>query len=184
MEDFSPHAWNRSIWLNSVERRLLGLGVTQMSLPCQQKWLFGVFCVSDFPLFENSVMTLQGADVLKGNGRPFKEKSQRHFMTIISINKAKSQCASASQVYPGMGGQTVYTATVMQRFVNGETWHDPCIWHGCGRWSEGWKRLHCHSEPMEASQGFNVLIVMAEVGSDSLLVCLAETWPWRWLGFY
>lgn len=79
-----------------------------------------VFCISGFSLFENSVMTLHGADVLEGNDRPLKDRSQRHLATIASINNAKSHCASVGQVCPGMGEQTAY-GTVVQRFVNGET---------------------------------------------------------------
>lgn len=88
-------------------------------LPTKMTFLC-VFCISGFSLFENSVMTLHGADVLKGNDRPLKDRSQRHLVTIASINNAKSHCASMGQVCPGMEGQTAHGTTV-QRFVNGET---------------------------------------------------------------
>lgn len=83
------------------------------------------FCVFEetdiFLCLGNSLMTLlHGANSLKGDDRPFKDRLQSHLVIIItSRNKAKSCCASRGQVYTETGEQTVYTARGVRTFVNG-----------------------------------------------------------------
>jgi hypothetical protein len=80
-------------------------------------------------------MTLNGADSLKGEDSPFKDRLQRHLVTIItSINKAKSHCASKGQVYSGTGEQTVYTAKGCKRLLMARV--DVILGHGMC--VEGW----------------------------------------------
>lgn len=120
MEDFNPYTWKGTFdWIQWNGASWI-LESPRGDSPANKNDFLCVFCISGFSLFENSVMTLHGADVLKGNDRPLKDRSQRHLVTIASINNTKSHCASMGQVCTGMEGQTAH-GTMVQRFVNGET---------------------------------------------------------------
>lgn len=96
-------------------------------------------------------MTLYGTDSLKGEDRPFEDRSQRHLVIIItSINKAKSRCASRGQVQSGTEEQTVYPAEGCRRPLTARL--DVILGHGMcveGHPKDG-RGLHSHSGCMEA----------------------------------